>query len=212
MPTVRITRKIKREILLNAQKVAESQRDNLPEADETLGKNIVHFIIDKYNLPIKGHADVINEVNTIHFSDLSHLIEIGDPEEEYELNVAVNPPIKMMLPQIFGFSKNQIWLNFNNVNPEFSETITDELKLLVNMRVDIEIQCDNFIKTIQDLLGRCTTLKQFIEAWPQGEQFIGPTALRQHYDQEKKQRKRGVYLDDDILSDLNSILLTSKII
>ena len=212
MPTVRITRKIKRVILENAQKVAESQRENLPEADDNLGKNIVNFLIDKYNLPTKGHKDIVKEIRTIHFTDLSHMIETGDIEKEYDLDIQVTPPIKAMLPHCLATATDRIYLHFDTIDPDFSETIIDDLKMLVNMRVDIEKQCDEFLKTIQDLLGRCTTLKQFIEAWPQGEQFVGPSALRQHYDQEKKQRKRGIYLDDDTLSDLNSILLTSKIV
>ena len=129
MPTVRITRKIKREIVENAKRVADSQRENLPEADDNSGKNIVNFLIDKYNLPTKGHKDIVKEIRTIHFTDLSHMIESGDSEKEYDLDIQVTPPIKAMLPHCLATATDRIYLHFDTIDPDFSETIIDDLKM-----------------------------------------------------------------------------------
>ncbi|RKY95037.1 MAG: hypothetical protein DRQ01_00870 [Ignavibacteriae bacterium] len=212
MPTVRITKRIKQGILIKAGEVATNQRENLPEATSELGIKIVEFLIDKYDLPIKGHKDLVKEINTIHFVDLAYLIENpSEVDNGYELEIVLTSKIKTILPHILATAPDRIWIG-PELDIQFSDDINQELKTLVNQRLDIEKQADVFMQTIKDLLSRCTTLKQFIEAWPQGEQFVPQSALQQHYEQEKKQRKRGIYLNDETLTDLNSILLTSKII
>ena len=74
----------------------------------------------------------------------------------------------------------------------------------------LQEEYDDLVTTVKNLIKRCSTLKQLIEAWPHIEQFVPSEALQKHNEHEQKRRKKGVYLEDEETQRLNQALLAVK--
>lgn len=207
MPTVRLTAKLKRDITSACKKVLEQQRQSLPEYDPSIMKKAVMAFQEQYDLGIHGEASMNSNVESVRFVKLM----LDDTEMENETLPCA--PVKMILPYPCAFGSTTLTINMSErTSFELPTEVTQELKITTKKRKNILEQISAFEKTLEHLLKRCTTVKQFIEAWPQGEQFVPQSALQQHYEQENKRRKRGVYLEDEQLSALNDAILTSKLV
>ena len=208
MPTVRLTKRLREDILRKMKVIVDEQRSQLPELPDKAAAALLTHIIERFNLtPHKNYTWLNNRVNQVFLTDLEVL------GERHNLLVGV-PSTNILLPQSLAYNESTIKLNYAHI-PEkdiaLPDEIAEQLFVTVRNRMQLEEECNAFDGTAKELLNKCTTIKQLIEAWPQSEKFIPSGALAKHYEQEKKQRKRGVYLDEDKLSNLNSLLLTSKI-
>jgi hypothetical protein len=206
MPTVRLTKKLVKAITSNAQKVVNKQLEDLPIVSAKDAKTILVAFLETHKL----QASKFEYLNTnVTRMDVENVKIEGELESIY-IDV---PLTKMVVPRALGCDIDYvIEFDYSEMGYQFPVDHWQIISICMHKRANIQTQCLGFAEKIENLLGRCTTIKQFIEAWPQGEQFIPNMDLQKHYEQEKKVRKRGVYLDDEELQDLNSVLLTSKII
>jgi len=205
MPTVRLTKKLVKSIISNAEKVTMKQILDLPELSAKEGKTILLAFVEEHSLQ-PSPAEYLN--SKITQVDIENIKCEGDENHTFSFTV---PMTKMIAPQSISYSDHTLEFDLDMCSYRFPEKHWSIIYALLRKRISIETQCQEFNTQIVNLLGRCTTIKQFIEAWPQGEQFIPSWDLQKHYEQEKKTRKRGVYLQDEELQNLNSLLLTSKI-
>ena len=68
-------------------------------------------------------------------------------------------------------------------------------------------------QTIKQLLEQCSSVKQFLEAWPAGEQFV-PTEALQRMQQKVTRQQRAQRIREEInfdASDVNEVVLTAKV-
>jgi hypothetical protein len=68
-------------------------------------------------------------------------------------------------------------------------------------------------KTIDRLLDQCTSVKQFLDAWPAGEQFVPVEAL-QRMQQKVTRQQRAQKIREEVnfdASDVNEVVLTAKV-
>ena len=66
---------------------------------------------------------------------------------------------------------------------------------------------------IKQLLEKCTSVKQFLDAWPAGEQFV-PTEAKQRMQQKITRQQRAQKIREEInfdASDVNEVVLTAKV-
>lgn len=205
MPTVRLTKKLIKSILDNSNTFLTTQRRELPELSTKEANHIVNNFVEHFNLqPHK--ADFLN--SRIEFLNINNFVLSNNKKSEILVMIT---PIKLFVPEPLFAGSSTLCLDFDNINYDFPMEDLQLIEINMEQRYNIIEQCNDFETQIEKLLARCTTIKQFIEAWPQGEQFIPSFDLQKHYEQEKKIRKRGVYLEEEELTNLNSLLLTSKI-
>lgn len=68
-------------------------------------------------------------------------------------------------------------------------------------------------RTIDRLLDQCTSVKQFLDAWPAGEQFVPVEAL-QRMQQKVTRQQRAQKIREEVnfdASDVNEVVLTAKV-
>ena len=71
----------------------------------------------------------------------------------------------------------------------------------------------NYRMSIQKLLEQCTSVKQFLDAWPAGEQFVPKEAL-QRMQQKVTRQQRAQKIREEVnfdASDVNEVVLTAKV-
>ena len=67
--------------------------------------------------------------------------------------------------------------------------------------------------SIKQLVEKCTSVKQFLDAWPAGEQFV-PAEAKQRMQQKITRQQRAKQIREEIsfdASDVNEVVLTAKI-
>lgn len=207
MPTVRLTKKLIESINKSTKELLDKQRKELPELSIKEANKILNNFVEYFHLqPHK--ADFLNtSIHYIRLANLTNYFKIGIDS----IMISVTPR-KLCIPKPIAFADQTIHVFGDSIDYPLPKEDEQLIKINITQQDNILGQCIAFEEQLKDLLKRCTTVKQFIEAWPQGEQFIPSSDLQKHYEQEKKQRKRGVYLEDEELSNLNAVILTSKLI
>jgi hypothetical protein len=72
---------------------------------------------------------------------------------------------------------------------------------------------NDYRKTIDRLLDQCTSVKQFLDAWPAGEQFVPVEAL-QRMQQKVTRQQRAQKIREEVnfdATDVNEVVLTAKV-
>lgn len=205
MPTVRLTKKLVKSILDNSNTFLTSQREALPEISTKDANRVVRNFIEHFNIH-RHEAKFLN--SRIEYVNIHNFIVSNGTKQSVLISIT---PIELAIPNAIFSGGASLILNFDELDYKFPIEDLQLIEINMEQRYNITEQCNDFETQIEKLLERCTTIKQFIEAWPQGEQFIPSSDLQKHYEQEKKVRKRGIYLEEEELTNLNSLLLTSKI-
>ncbi len=208
MPTVRLTKKLKAAIKNAAAEIPAKIRNEQPELETKTQSTFLNHVRKQFGLDPHDVKPLNSRITRLQ------IINYPFDEHKYLFTFPV-PPTNLFIPAPLSYSVDKLTIDMDIIHNDYlqiPDKIIAELDRVITQRVDIEQQATAFTNTLEELLDKCTTIKQFIEAWPQGEQFIPSTDLQKHYEQEQKLRKRGVYLEDEQLSALNTTLLTSKII
>lgn len=197
MPVVRLTQKLKRQIEQNVETVASKIKKTapvitVPQANKVVKSFISHFDLDR-TAPECFKSKIINlqilyngktffpECTPITFCPPAALITYG----RFLLDTSITG---YTLPA-------DIVLAFDD-NISKTKQVFAEYNILVD--------------SVDNLLRRCTTLKQLIEAWPKIEQFIPENAMDKYRTEEGRRRKKGVYLETEELDALNQTLLAAQ--
>jgi len=68
-----------------------------------------------------------------------------------------------------------------------------------------------FVHEVVTIASRCNTLKQFLDAWPQGESLLDPAVIRKLHEKPKKREKLVCEDGEDITMNLSSVLIKRTI-
>ena len=93
----------------------------------------------------------------------------------------------------------------------YSESLFDEYDTY-KQRIAKKIEEQNkFVKELQIILKRCNTLKQFLNAWPHGENLVPPDALQKHYAVPEPRVNPVDHIAPEVSADLSTTLVKKTI-
>jgi len=206
MPSIRLSNKLKEEIKNNASlKFTDSvkkAKDNLPEdfysklADEVYN---LHILQHNFESCPAGWKERI--------SGLSGYIKGQVDGQEYKYLIIKNITTSYNVLSIRELVDHGR-LEFSYViSPTlFNIYHTHQVKLVKKLQEQKE-----FTSSISQILTRCTTLKQFLKLWPQGESLIPKYILTQEHEPKEKKPELEV-LDKDLLNKLSVTLVKQTIL
>jgi hypothetical protein len=70
---------------------------------------------------------------------------------------------------------------------------------------------DNFVREISSILDKCTTLKQFLDAWPAGKTLVDQELIQKMHEKPPK-KEPSKFVPPEASINLNTVVLTKKII
>ena len=194
MATVRITASLKRQIEQNVMDMTSKQQDELPNLSVKQATTLLHRFAEEHKL-FRPEDEFLHS--------LVGVIQIKTPKTNWFAEVT---PTQMVVPYSITHTISPLCVSISTNHIQDST-----LDKIIQKRLRVEEGIKAFNITFKQLIGKCTTLKQLIEAWPQVEQFIPKKYLDKHYFEERKLRKKGVYLEDEEKAVLNELLLVSKL-
>lgn len=227
MASVRLSRQLRSEIRNNA--VEAFQRTN-PTPEYTSAQ--VNFIIDAIqNSPTQKKYDEIvalySEVPQYqhrgsYTTDEGHAFGFTPPRKNSHTKVRFydvgnTSTIVELGRRMVCYGSGRDWaLNVPmNVieDPADREKIREILRDFEQRKTDHENTYKNYDANISNLLNNCSTLKQFLDAWPAGETFVPNEAVAEMHTkvtriQKARAIKEKVEFDD---SSVNQVVLTSKL-
>ena len=89
-------------------------------------------------------------------------------------------------------------------------------RMIVNLHNEQREHNDKRLKyrtSIKQLLEQCSSVKQFLDAWPAGEQFV-PVEAKQRMQQKVTRQQRAQKIREEVnfdASDVNEVVLTAKV-
>ena len=136
---------------------------------------------------------------------------------ETNLELVVDMPAPVMVfhaPDRYRSDSDTCPLHVSDLSEANQQPILDEMvKLLAEEKV-INAKFSSYRSSISDLLNRCNTAHQFVEAWPAGDAFLdNDIKCKMHEkvtrEQSARNRREAVNFDSTVA---NQVVLTSKLI
>jgi len=136
---------------------------------------------------------------------------------EPALELVVDMPAPVMVfhaPDRYKDDSDTLTLHISDLDEADQQPILDEMVRLLTEEKVINEKFSNYRSSISDLLHKCNTAHQFVEAWPAGDAFLDTdTKLTMHEKvtraQSARNRREAVNFDSTVA---NQVVLTSKLI
>lgn len=180
-----------------AQRAAAALADDFPdrlmtEIWETMFSEYINFIPEELCIEVQSIAGYIKTNYK------------GVPVTWYILKDCVKT---YQIPKINDLYNNKAYV-LNNYNP--SEKLANEYGKF-RARVDkVRKEKEDFVAQLNNTLEKCNTLKQFLEAWPDGEQFVPEDVMIKHNTVSEKHASREA-IEPEVITNLSSVLMRRKI-
>jgi hypothetical protein len=160
-----------------------------------------------YNRELK-HAFGFNPPTETKVNRLTFILEPRNDANGHRTTVDLNRAVHM-------YSANQhAELSINVIDdPMERARILEMLNKYEKRHQDYKSARQNYHATIDHLLDECTTLKQFLTAWPAGESFVPAEKVTELHTkvtriQKARQIKEDIMFDDTAI---NKVVLTAKL-
>tara|TARA_R110002050_G_scaffold17242_8_gene51438 strand:+ start:2721 stop:3470 length:750 start_codon:yes stop_codon:yes gene_type:complete len=138
-----------------------------------------------------------------------------DPTPALQLVVDMPAPVMVFhAPDRYKSDSDTLPLHISDLDEADQQPILDEMVRLLTEEKLINEKFSNYRSSIRDLLDKCNTAHQFVEAWPAGDAFLDTdTKLSMHEKvtraQSARNRREAVNFDSTVA---NQVVLTSKLI
>ena len=100
-----------------------------------------------------------------------------------------------------------------DMKPEHRASVQRMVMELHERQTDHRDKRHKYRTSIKQLLEQCSSVKQFLDAWPAGEQFV-PVEAKQRMQQKVTRQQRAQQIREEVnfdASDVNEVVLTAKV-
>ena len=92
-----------------------------------------------------------------------------------------------------------------------SDALFNELETVKAKERKILKEQEDFANQIKQIVNQCNTLKQFLEAWPQGENLVPDDVMRTYNKPAQKRVNPGEFVAPEISTELSATLIKKRI-
>jgi len=222
MATVRMTNQLRRDILRNACDAFEIANPQ-PELS-----NDNHRVLRQALLEMRVH-DIIRQIASLGFKSFN----ISIPSEKEVTAVDIHPEnpdsgfpgrtpntsmryktVQLQSPlRVHCNTYNNPDVYIGDMEPEHRGPVQRMILDLSEKQAEYGQKYHEYRRTIDRLLDQCTSVKQFLDAWPAGEQFVPVEAL-QRMQQKVTRQQRAQKIREEVnfdASEVNEVVLTAKV-
>ena len=222
MATVRMTNQLRSDILRNACNAFEIANPQ-PELS-----NDNHRVLRQALLEMRVH-DIIRQIASLGFKSFN----ISIPSEKEVTAVDIHPEnpdsgfpgrtpntsmryktVQLQSPlRVHCNTYNNPDVYIGDMEPEHRGPVQRMILDLSEKQAEYGQKYHEYRRTIDRLLDQCTSVKQFLDAWPAGEQFVPVEAL-QRMQQKVTRQQRAQKIREEVnfdASEVNEVVLTAKV-
>lgn len=215
MASVRMTQDLRRTILKNAEE-AFTLANPAPQVSNELRNTLARAVL---NAPVQSLLKRLTDIQLKSFNvnspERKQVSAIDLHYDNTRLNrsmwlaITLNAPITIYTGRTY--SNPDVYVRDLLVQDQ--SALTNSLNAFDSLSNEYEIKLRLYRNKIDSLLDNVTSVRQFLDAWPAGEQFVPREAIQRMQEKiTRKQRAQKIIekvdFDD---SEVNEVVLTAKV-
>jgi hypothetical protein len=215
MASVRMTQDLRRTILKNAEE-AFTLANPSPQVSNELRNTLARAVL---NAPVQSLLKQLTDIQLKSFNVNSperrqvSAIDIHYDNTRLKRNMWVTITLNAPITIYSGRTYSNPDVYVSDLLVQDQSALTNSLNAFDSLSNEYETKLRAYRNKIESLLDNITSVRQFLDAWPAGEQFVPREAIQRMQEKiTRKQRAQKIIekvdFDD---SEVNEVVLTAKV-